>query len=299
RARTSTRIQNRRAAAAHAAGRRPTRARAIPTSSGRARPDPRRRRRRPRSTPACDGDSGRGRGCRARRASGSSGARAARRPPGPLLWRAPASGAAAACRAPPSARARALLRREHHVVVREAARVAILEEQAAVRVEHVVAGTAPEAFRHRGDALIAALDLDEHADGRFVDRHDHVLVRVLLPVFLVPEPDVEAQLLEDAEEQLAVAHDGFELVAQLHVRRLYGAFERDAALAVLGPDPQRAAAPPERLVLVVEEGVFLEPAPEHRGGARRLDRGARRLDRLEPQLDLALERRRGAHKRGI
>src|SRR5262249_58144100 len=58
-------------------------------------------------------------------------------------------------------------------------------------------------------------------------------------------------------------------------------------------------APPERLVLVVEEGVFLEPAPEHRGGARRLDRGARRLDRLEPQLDLALERRRGAHKRGI
>src|SRR3954470_15603473 len=49
---------------------------------------------------------------------------------------------------------------EEHVAATEPARVAILQEQAAIRVEHVVVGTAAEALRHRGDPVLASLDLD-------------------------------------------------------------------------------------------------------------------------------------------
>src|SRR6185436_20914343 len=113
------------------------------------------------------------------------------------------------------------------------------------------------------------------------------------------EPHVVAQLLEDPEQQRAVADDGLELVAQLHRRCLDGPLEGDAALAVLGTDPQGAAAPAERFVLVVQEGVLLQPPPEERQRARRLDGGACLVDRLEPQLDFTLERRRHGHKRRI
>ena len=65
------------------------------------------------------------------------------------------------------------------------------------------------------DAALAAFDLDEHADGRFVDRDDAVVEREFLAVLLVAEPDVESQLFEHAQQQVAVADDGLELFAHL------------------------------------------------------------------------------------
>ena len=40
-----------------------------------------------------------------------------------------------------------------------------------------------------------------------------------LAVFLIPEPHLEAELLEQAQQQRAVADERLELVAQLHGRR--------------------------------------------------------------------------------
>ena len=107
-----------------------------------------------------------------------------------------------------------------------------------------------------------ALDLDEHADRRFVDRDDDVFVRELLAVLLVPEPDVQPELLENLQQDLAVADERLDLFAQLHGRRLHRALERQPALAVLDAHPQHAAPAPQLLVVGVEERVLLEPAAE-------------------------------------
>jgi hypothetical protein len=80
--------------------------------------------------------------------------------------------------------------------------------------------------------------------------------------FLVAEPHVVPSSSKIRSSSAPSADDGLELVAQLHRRRVDRALEGDAALAVLGPDPQGAAAPAERFVLVVEEGVLLQPPPE-------------------------------------
>ena len=90
---------------------------------------------------------------------------------------------------------------------------------AAVGIEDVVGVRAAERRGHVRDALLAAFDLDEDADRRLVDRDDDVLVRELLAVLLVAEPDVEPELLEHAQQHLAVADDGLELLAHLHDRR--------------------------------------------------------------------------------
>jgi len=170
--------------------------------------------------------------------------------------------------------------------------VAVLDEQPAVRIEDEVGGRAAERLRHREDALLAPFDLDEHADRRLVDRDDHILVREFLAVLLVPEPHVQPQLFEDAQQHRAVADDGFELLAQLHRRRLHRSFEGDAALAVFHADAQHRTAPPELLVVGIEQGVFLEPPPEQRRRAGREHRAPRLVGAVEPQLDLPLERRR-------
>ena len=147
-----------------------------------------------------------------------------------------------------------------------------------------------ERLGHRGDAVLAAFDLDEDADRRFVDRDDDVLVRELLAVLLVAEPDVQAELLEHAQQHLAVADDGLELLAHFHDARLHRPLEGEPALAVLHPHAQHAAPPAQRLVVGVEERVLLQPAPEQRRRAAREDRRARLVRRREPQLDFTLDR---------
>ena len=65
------------------------------------------------------------------------------------------------------------------------------------------------------DGVFAALDLDEHADRRFVDRDHHVVGGELLAVLLVAEPDVQAERLEDGQQRRAVGDDGLVLFADL------------------------------------------------------------------------------------
>ena len=55
------------------------------------------------------------------------------------------------------------------------------------------------------DRFLAAFNLHERADRRFVDRDRRVLDGVFLAIFFVAEPDVKPQLLEDALDDLAVA----------------------------------------------------------------------------------------------
>src|SRR5262245_46975047 len=89
---------------------------------------------------------------------------------------------------------------KQHVGGGEAARAPVLAEETAIRIQQVVLRPAPERFGHLVDAAIAALELDERADGGFVHGHDHVLERELFAVLLVAEPDAETKMLEDAEE---------------------------------------------------------------------------------------------------
>src|SRR4029077_20026292 len=96
-----------------------------------------------------------------------------------------------------STSARILVVVEQHVGGGHAALVAVLQEEAAVRVGHVVGLSAAERHRRGHDALLAAFDLDERPNRRLVNRDDHVVFRELLAVLLVAEPDVKAELFED------------------------------------------------------------------------------------------------------
>src|SRR6185436_15437550 len=179
-----------------------------------------------------------------RRASGSPSTGAA------ALARASVSGCRRVPRPAVRTSARTLLGSpEHHVGAVEPGFLLVLQEQRAVGVYDVVGRPPSEGARHGGDARFAALDLDEHADRRLVDGDDDVLVREFLAVLLVAEPDVEAQFLEDPQQQPAVADHRLELVADLHLARLHRSLEGDPALAVLDADPEHAAPPPQRLVL--------------------------------------------------
>ena len=142
-------------------------------------------------------------------------------------------------------------------------RFSSLQEQPAIRVEHVVGLAAPERARHGLDRPLAAFDLDERADRRLVERDRGVLGRELLTELLVPEPDVETQRLEHARQHVAVADDGLVLFASLHAAGLHRAFERQQASAGFAAHPQCAALPAQRFVAGIEERIFLEsPALE-------------------------------------
>ena len=91
----------------------------------------------------------------------------------------------------------------------------MLQEEEAVRVGDVVRRRAAERARRLVDRVFAAFDLDEHADRRLIDRDHHVVVREFLAVFLVAEPDVQAELFEDGLQRRAVGDDGFVLFADL------------------------------------------------------------------------------------
>ena len=143
------------------------------------------------------------------------------------------------------------------------------------------------------DVLLAAFDLDERADRRFVDGDHDVLGRELLAVLLVAEPHAQPQLVQDGEQRVAVGDDGFVLFAHLHQAGLHRALEGQQALAALAAHAQHAAAPVEPIVGRIEQTVFLQPPAAQRRGADGEDALARLLGAVEPQLDLALERHRG------
>ena len=77
---------------------------------------------------------------------------------------------------------------EQHVSVRQSAGAAVLDEEAPVRIEHVVLLAQTQQARDIRDALLTPFDLDEHADGRLVDCEHHVGQRVLLAILLIAEP---------------------------------------------------------------------------------------------------------------
>ena len=120
--------------------------------------------------------------------------------------------------------------------------LASLKKQAAIRVEDVVGLAAPERPRHELDRPLAALDLDERADRRLVERDRGVLGGELLAELLIPEPHVQPQRLEHARQNVAVADDRLVFLASLHPARLHGPFERQQASAGFAADPQRASA---------------------------------------------------------
>src|SRR5262245_28186402 len=93
---------------------------------------------------------------------------------------------------------------EDHVLAGQAALVSMLKEEKSVRVGDVVVGRPSERGCRAVDRLLTALDFHERADGSLVDG-DHDVVRAeFLSVFLVAEPDVEAELLKDCEQHIAV-----------------------------------------------------------------------------------------------
>ena len=73
-------------------------------------------------------------------------------------------------------------------------------EESQIGVEHEVRRGAPERPRHGKDVLLAALELDERADGRFVDGDHQVAAAELLALFLVSKPDPKTQLLEQPKQ---------------------------------------------------------------------------------------------------
>src|ERR1051325_3833846 len=190
-------------------------------------------------------------------------------------------------RAPPGAGGSHL--GEQHVGRGDAARLALEDVDAPVRIEQVIGRTAPERHRHLVNAVRAALDLDERPDRRFVDCDDHVVERELFAVLLVAEPHVEPELFEHAQQHGAVADDGLELVAHFQDRRLNRTFEGEEALARLDTYAKHASAQAQPLVVGVEERVFLEAARANGCGAG-ADYGLASFDGIgEPKLDFSLD----------
>src|SRR5690349_20377729 len=178
---------------------------------------------------------------------------------------------------------------EQHVRDRDAARFAVDLVQPAIRVDEVVAGSAAERLRRVGDSSVAAFDLDERPDRRFVQRQQHIVERELFAILLIAEPDAEAELLEDAHDERAVADDGLELFAQFRDRRLDRTFVGEQTPPGLDADPEHASPPPQIVVRCIEQAVFLKTPAAHRRGAGIDDGGAGALGIVESQLDLALE----------
>ena len=106
-----------------------------------------------------------------------------------------------------------------------------LQEQPAIRVEHIVRLAAPECSRHELDCTLTAFDFHESADGRFIERDRRVFGCELLAKLLIPEPDVQTQSLEHAYQNVPVADDGFMLLARFHAAGLHGTLERQQAPA--------------------------------------------------------------------
>ena len=138
------------------------------------------------------------------------------------------------------------------------------------------------------NAALAAFDLHERADRRFVDRNRDVFVGELLAVLLVPEPHAEAQLFQDVEQQQAIADDRLHFFAELHRRALHRPFEGQQRLAALHPHAQHAAAEAQLIVVRIEEAVFLQTPTAQRCGARGENRLPRFLRIAKTQFDLAL-----------
>lgn len=88
----------------------------------------------------------------------------------------------------------------------------MLKEKGSIRIDNVVVRGSAERNSHVGNALLATLDLYEHADRCFIDGNDHIFVRELFAILFVAKPHVETELTEDTQEHLAVADDGFEFL---------------------------------------------------------------------------------------
>src|SRR5262245_2777263 len=179
---------------------------------------------------------------------------------------------------------------EDHVLAGQAVLVSMLKEEKSVRVGDVIVGRPSERGCSAVDRLLTALDFDERADGRLVDG-DHDVVRTeFLAVLLVAEPDVEAELLQDREQHVAVGDDGFTFLAEFHRARLYGPFESEKALAALVPHSQHRSLPAELFIIGIEQAILLQPPAVKRCGAKREDLCPCLVGAVESQLDLALER---------
>src|SRR6266508_3376858 len=164
---------------------------------------------------------------------------------------------------------------EQHVGNRHAARLAINDVETAIGIDQVIVGRAAERFGHSRDAAIAALDLDKRADRRLVERDDDIVEREFFTILLIAEPDAEAELFENVDEERAVADHGLELLTQLHQRRLHGPLEREQALPRFHAHPQHASPAPQIVVWRVEQAILLQPAASHWRGAGAQDRLAR------------------------
>ncbi len=136
----------------------------------------------------------------------------------------------------------------------------------------------------------AAFDLDERADRRLVDGDDDVVGRELLAVLLVAKPDVEAELLKNRQQHVAVGDDGLTFLSQLHRARLHRALEGEQALAAFVAHAQHGTLPAKQLVVGVEQTVFLQAPAVERRGAERENLRSCLVGALEAELDLALER---------
>src|SRR5262245_54707785 len=170
--------------------------------------------------------------------------------------------------------------------------VAVADEQCAVGINDEVGGAAPERVDRRDDAAIAAFDLDECPDWSFVDRDNHLVERKFLPVFLVAEPNTKSRAQQNRHQALTVFDARLELLAQFARRMLGWALERDVAVSILDPYAQHLSERTQRPLLGVEQYVGLQPPRTERFGASGRNGRTGRFSRFEPQLDLALERRR-------
>jgi hypothetical protein len=135
----------------------------------------------------------------------------------------------------------------------------------------------------------AALDLDERADRRLVYGDDDVVGRELLSVLLVAKPDMEAELLKDREQHVAVGDDRLTFLAQFHRAVLHGPLEGEQALPAFVPYPEDRTLAPKQLVVGVQQTVLLQAPAMERRGAKRENLGSRLLGTLEAELDFALE----------
>src|SRR5689334_19919391 len=168
----------------------------------------------------------------------------------------------------------------------------MLDEQGAIGIQKEIGRRSSERLGDRHDSVLSSLDLHECSDRGFVDGDRDVFRRVLLAIFLVPEPDMQADFLEHTLHDLAVADHGFVLVANFHRSGEHGTLEREQAPARFGPDAQHAPAMTERFIFGVEQRVLLQaPRTERRrpGGE---NRRARFFRAGETEFDFPLDHQR-------
>src|SRR5262249_9837974 len=122
---------------------------------------------------------------------------------------------------------------EEHVGEGLSVAAAVVTEERSIGVDQVVSGAAPECKGHVCDAPIAPLDFDEGANGCFVDGHNQIVEGEFLAVFLIAEPDLKAELFQNAQEQRTVSYNRLKFFAHFHVGRLDGTLKGKQALAGL------------------------------------------------------------------